>query len=108
MQSAILLALALAAKLVWPLPSNLGLTSGFGDLRENHFHAGDDLSTGGEDGLPVRAVADGEIVRLKVEWRGDGHAAHIREEGGEESSDAHQPHVENGTRDLADLDNPEQ
>src|SRR5258706_3868860 len=103
MQSAILLALALAAKLVWPLPSNLGLTSGFGDLRENHLHAGDDLSTGGEDGLPVRAVADGEIVRLKVEWRGYGNAVYIRHEGGDESMYGHLQQFENGTLHLTDL-----
>ena len=103
MAGATLPAAALAARLLWPLPSDLGLTSGFGDLRENHLHAGDDLSTGGEDGLPVRAVADGEIVRLKVEWRGYGNAVYVRHAGGDESMYGHLQQFENDVLHLTDL-----
>jgi hypothetical protein len=103
MHGAILPAAALAARLVWPLPSDLGLTSGFGDLRENHLHAGDDLSTGGQNGLPVRAVANGEIVRLKVEWRGYGNAVYIRHAGGDESMYGHLQQFENDALHLTDL-----
>jgi hypothetical protein len=79
------------------------MTSSFGDLRGNHLHGGVDLSTGGEDGRPVRAVADGEIVRLKVEWRGLGNAVYVRHRGGDESVYGHLQEFENDRLHLADL-----
>jgi hypothetical protein len=70
---------ASAGPLLWPLervPREIGST--FGEYRYDHLHAGLDLSTGGAVGLPVRAVGDGEVVRLKVEWRGYGRALYLR------------------------------
>jgi hypothetical protein len=89
--------------LPWPLPEDNGVTSSFGDPRASHLHAGIDLSTDGRDGLPVRAVADGEIVRLKVEWRGYGNALYIRHTGGEESMYGHLERFENGRLHLGDV-----
>jgi len=37
---------------------------GFGDIRQNHFHSGIDIRTGGEEGKPVYAVADGYVSRI--------------------------------------------
>lgn len=90
-------------RLLWPLPEDRGLTSSFGDLRGNHLHAGLDLSTGGDDGLPVRAVDDGEIVRLKVEWRGYGNAIYVRHAGGDESVYGHLQQFENDRLHIEDL-----
>jgi len=65
--------------LLWPLERTpREIVSTFGEYRYDHLHAGLDLSTGGAVGLPVRAVADGEVVRLKVEWRGYGRALYLR------------------------------
>ena len=68
-----------AGPLLWPLERNpREIVSTFGEYRYDHLHAGLDLSTGGAVGLPVRAVGDGEVVRLKVEWRGYGRALYLR------------------------------
>ena len=69
-----------AAKgLRWPLDPPLGLRSAFGEFREGgRVHGGLDLSTGGRTGLPVRAMADGEVFQVKVEWRGYGRAVYQR------------------------------
>ena len=55
-----------------PLPEPLGLSGSFGEIRSRHFHAGTDLRTGGKEGMPVRAVMDGEIVRINVAVSGYG------------------------------------
>ncbi|HYV18164.1 MAG TPA: M23 family metallopeptidase [Verrucomicrobiae bacterium] len=67
------------AELLWPLERNpREIVSAFGEYRYDHLHAGLDLSTGGAVGLPVRALGDGEVYRLKVEWRGYGRALYLR------------------------------
>ncbi len=67
----------------WPLDVPLNLRSSFGEYRAGgRVHGGVDLSTGGRTGLPVRAAADGQIFRLKVEWRGYGNAIYQRLEDG--------------------------
>ncbi|MBL7033191.1 MAG: M23 family metallopeptidase [Candidatus Delongbacteria bacterium] len=50
------------------------ITSGFGDSRQTHFHAGIDISTVGKEGIPVIAVASGHVSRLKVRHHGYGRA----------------------------------
>ncbi len=70
---------AAPAPLRWPLDSPPRLRSSFGEFREGgRVHGGLDLSTGGANGVPVRAMADGEVFRLKVEWRGYGNAVYQR------------------------------
>ena len=64
--------------LQWPLDRPKEIVSSFGEYRYDHLHAGLDLSTGGATGVPVRAAGDGEVVRLKVEWRGYGRALYLR------------------------------
>jgi len=67
------------SSLLWPIERTpREIVSAFGEYRYDHLHAGLDLSTGGAVGLPVRALADGEVVRLKVEWRGYGRALYLR------------------------------
>jgi murein DD-endopeptidase MepM/ murein hydrolase activator NlpD len=67
------------AGLLWPIERNpREIVSAFGEYRYDHLHAGLDLSTGGAVGLPVRALGDGEVYRLKVEWRGYGRALYLR------------------------------
>lgn len=73
----------------WPLEANYGISATFGESREDHFHGGIDFSTNGETGLPVLAVADGSVYRLKVQKRAYGFALYIRHEGGWVSVYAH-------------------
>tara|TARA_B110000196_G_scaffold295278_1_gene284878 strand:- start:32 stop:280 length:249 start_codon:yes stop_codon:yes gene_type:complete len=49
-----------------PLDFNMLLSGTFGELRNNHFHAGIDIKTEGVEGQKVRAIADGYISRIKV------------------------------------------
>jgi len=66
----------------WPLDLSPAVVSSFGEYRYDHMHAGVDLSTGGAVGLPVHAVADGRVFRIKVEWRGYGRALYLRHADG--------------------------
>lgn len=91
---AALLAVAVAApgeppRRVAPLDGPLERTASFGEFRGDHLHAGIDFATGRETGRPVRVVADGKIVRVKVEWRGYGNALYVEHAGGDVSLYGH-------------------
>ncbi len=60
-----------------PLDTLLQVTGTFGELRLNHFHSGVDFRTHEREGLPVHAVADGKVVRIKVSPFGFGRALYI-------------------------------
>jgi len=62
----------------WPLPANYGISGTFMEYRNQHLHAGFDLSTHGEVGFTVRCLDDGKIVMLKVQKRGYGRVLYIR------------------------------
>jgi hypothetical protein len=64
-----------------PLSVPLIVTSGFGEIRPNHFHSGIDFSTYGK-AQDVLSVADGYISRVKVSLRGYGNALYIDHPGG--------------------------
>jgi hypothetical protein len=66
------------AGLLWPLDRPKEIVSTFGEYRYDRLHAGLDLSTGGAVGLPVKAVGDGAVYRIKVEWRGYGRALYLQ------------------------------
>lgn len=79
----LLLLLALAAPgtdkrpLLAPVSGSPYITSSFGEYRYTHFHGGVDYSTGGEEGWPVLAVADGSVSRIKRESGGYGRALYL-------------------------------
>lgn len=81
--------LSMAEVYRWPLSKNYGVSATFGESRQDHFHAGIDLSTNGKTGLPVLAIADGEVYRLKVQKRAYGRALYIQHSGGIQSVYAH-------------------
>ncbi len=62
----------------WPLPANYGITGTFMEYRNQHLHAGFDLSTDGKVGFPVHCFDDGKIVLIKVQKRGYGRVLYIR------------------------------
>jgi len=59
------------------------VTGSFGEYRPGHYHAGIDISTRGAVGMPVRAVADGRVVRLRASPYGYGRAIYIDIHDGE-------------------------
>ena len=61
-----------------PLPSTPGLSSGFGEFRTAHFHAGLDYSTEQVEGKEVRAVLDGWVERVRASGVGYGRAVYLR------------------------------
>jgi len=65
-----------------PLDVPMQLSGNFGELRPNHFHAGFDLKTLQKEGLPVYAVADGYVSRIKISTFGNGKAIYITHPNG--------------------------
>lgn len=72
-----------------PLKISLSLTGSFAEVRPNHFHSGIDFSVQKKEGLPVYAVADGVISRIKVSPVGFGNALYIDHPNGLTSVYAH-------------------
>lgn len=60
-----------------PIDAPWDISASFGEARNNHYHAGLDLATGGKS-LPVRSIADGYVERIKVSATGYGLALYIR------------------------------
>lgn len=75
----------------WALPmaSPVELSAGFGDLRPNHFHMGIDIRTGGRENLPIYAIQDGYVSRLKVSSVGYGWVLYVAHPNGYTSVYAH-------------------
>lgn len=72
-----------------PLDIPLILAGTFGELRSNHFHAGIDIKTQRRQGLPVKAIADGTVTRIKVSLWGYGKALYVAHPNGYTSVYAH-------------------
>ncbi|MDC6355180.1 MULTISPECIES: M23 family metallopeptidase [unclassified Robiginitalea] len=87
-----------------PLDIPIILAGTFGELRSNHFHAGIDIKTQQRQGLPVRAIADGTVSRIKVGHWGYGKALYIAHPNGYTSVYAHLqkygPGIEEYVKDL--------
>ena len=72
-----------------PLDISLHLSGTFGELRNNHFHAGVDIKTKRKTGFPVYATADGYVSRIKVAIWGYGKVIYISHPNGYTSVYAH-------------------
>ena len=72
-----------------PLDIPVSLAGNFGDLRTNHYHMGLDYRTRQQENLPVYAVADGYVSRIKIEPYGYGRAIYITHPNGFTSLYAH-------------------
>ncbi len=72
-----------------PLDVPLILAGTFGELRSDHFHAGIDIKTQQRQGLPVYAIADGTVTRIKVSHWGYGKALYVAHPNGHTSVYAH-------------------
>jgi hypothetical protein len=72
-----------------PLGIPLVLAANFGELRPNHFHMGLDFKTNGVEGLPLYAIEEGYIARIKISPYGYGKAIYINHPNGITSVYAH-------------------
>ncbi len=72
-----------------PLDGVLQVSGTFAELRGNHFHSGIDFRTNSKEGMPVHAVADGYVVRIKISAFGFGKAIYINHPNGFTSVYAH-------------------
>ena len=73
----------------WPIDSPRVLTGNYGELRANHFHAGLDFSTNNKVNLPVYAISDGYISRIKVSAVGYGKSVYLTHKDGRVSLYGH-------------------
>jgi hypothetical protein len=67
---------------ILPLDAPYFLSGTFGEIRSNHLHSGIDLSTDGDEGLPVMAAADGYVSRVKISADGYGKALYVTHPNG--------------------------
>ena len=72
-----------------PVDIPILLSGTFGEFRKTHFHSGIDIKTQGKEGLRVRAIEDGDLVRVKISTSGYGKALYIRHYDGTTSVYAH-------------------
>lgn len=75
--------------LLWPTNAGRCVTSTFCEFRSGHFHSGIDISTNGRTGFECRAVADGDVVRVRVGCKGYGKAIYLRMRDGRTAVYAH-------------------
>jgi hypothetical protein len=72
-----------------PISKECKISSNFGEIRPAHFHAGLDFGTKGKVGVPIYAVADGYVSRVKVSSIGYGNALYVTHPNGYVSVYAH-------------------
>ena len=72
-----------------PVEIPILLSGTFGEFRKTHFHTGIDIKTLGKEGLRVRAIDDGDLIRVKVSTSGYGKVVYIRHYDGTTSVYAH-------------------
>jgi hypothetical protein len=72
-----------------PMDIPIKLAGNFGELRPDHFHAGIDITTSGQEGLAVRAAAEGYVSRIKISPWGYGKAIYVTHPNGYTTVYAH-------------------
>lgn len=72
-----------------PVDIPLYLSGTFGEPRGSHFHSGIDIRTNGREGLPIYAIEEGHVSRIKVSATGYGNALYIDHPNGCTSVYAH-------------------
>lgn len=61
----------------WPVDVSRTITSTFGELRPDRFHAALDFSINGDVGAPCFAIADGHVSRVRANFTGYGRALYL-------------------------------
>jgi peptidase M23-like protein len=65
-----------------PLDIPLILAGTFGELRSNHFHSGIDIKTQRRQGIPIYAIGDGTVARIKISHWGYGKVLYVAHPNG--------------------------
>ena len=73
----------------WPI-DKVNITGNYGEIRPNHFHAGLDFSTEGLENLPVYAIQEGYVSRIKISAFGYGKVIYLTHPDGKLTVYAHQ------------------
>jgi len=86
-----MLTLLLSVILTFSSPVNdvISLAGNFGEPRPNHFHGGIDVKTGGVEGKPIFAIADGYVYAVTMGVGGFGNAVYVRHPNGTTSVYCH-------------------
>jgi len=72
-----------------PMDIPIILAGNFGELRSNHFHSGIDIKTKQREGLPIYAIGDGNVTRIKISHWGYGKTLYVTHPNGYTSVYAH-------------------
>jgi murein DD-endopeptidase MepM/ murein hydrolase activator NlpD len=72
-----------------PIDFTPSLSGTFAEIRTNHFHSGLDFRTGGVEGKPLYAAADGFVSRIRIAPGGFGKAIYIEHPNGFSTVYAH-------------------
>lgn len=64
-------------KWISPVDFPIKLSGTFGELRNNHFHAGLDIKTQGKQGIKIRSSNSGWVNRIRVSLNGYGKALYV-------------------------------
>lgn len=83
-----------APRYIYPMDIPLQLSGNFMEPRNDHFHSGLDMRTEGREGIPVKAVADGYVSRIKIGPWGYGKAVYIQHPDGYTSVYGHLQRLE--------------
>ncbi len=75
------------------------LSGNFAELRPNHFHTGLDFKTGGQEGVPILAAADGWVHRIKISSFGYGNVIYLKHPNGKITLYGH---LRNFNKELSD------
>jgi murein DD-endopeptidase MepM/ murein hydrolase activator NlpD len=68
---------SIRGRYISPMDLPIELSGNFMEPRNDHFHSGLDMRTMGREGIPVRAVAEGWVSRIKISPYGYGKAVYI-------------------------------
>jgi hypothetical protein len=74
---------------LWPTNAGRTLSSTFAESRDTHYHSGIDIRTNHSEGYRCYAVADGDVVRLKVGPYGYGKVLYLQLHDGRTAVYAH-------------------
>ncbi|MFC1595480.1 M23 family metallopeptidase, partial [Gemmatimonadota bacterium] len=86
--------------LEWPARVEKGVTSSFGEWRPGHVHAGTDVKTWGRIGVPLLAVEDGYIQRVRTSPWGYGKVVYLKLDDGRLAIYAHMDRFTPAIEDL--------
>jgi len=72
-----------------PVDIPMYLSGNFGEIRDDHFHSGIDIKTGGVTGYEVHSIEEGYVSRIKVQANGYGKSIYVSHPTGHTSLYGH-------------------